>query len=68
MRNRIRHISGILFIVLAGNAYSHTGTHTDGWLKTVLHFMSSPDHFPFIVIVIVILGLVIRHVVSGQKQ
>jgi hydrogenase/urease accessory protein HupE len=49
-----------IFMVFSSNAYSHTGAHNDGVLKTLIHFATSPDHVLFIIApAIIILGFVI---------
>lgn len=54
-----------LFVAFSSNAYSHTGAHNDGWLKTLIHFATSPDHVLFIIVpAIIILGFVIFY---GRK-
>ena len=46
-----------IFVAFSTNAYSHTGAHNDGILKTLIHFASSPDHVLFIIVpAIIILG------------
>ena len=63
--NRILTLN-FLFVAFSTNAYSHTGVHNDGWLQTLLHIASSPDHILFIMIpVIIVLGFVIFY---GRKH
>ena len=68
MRNRIIQVLGFLFIAFSSNAYSHTGTHDADWLQTAIHFISSPDHLPFIIPAMIILGLAVRSFVKAAVQ
>lgn len=68
MRNRIIQLPGILFLALSNNAYSHTGAHSDGWLQTTVHFITSPEHLFFIIPAMMILGLVVRRILAGAEQ
>jgi hypothetical protein len=58
-------VLNFLFVAFSTNAYSHTGVHNDGWIQTLIHFATSPDHVLFIIVpAIIILGFVIFY---GKK-
>ena len=59
MRNNIILTLSFLLITSSGNAFSHPGTHTDSWLQTMLHFATSSDHLPFIVAMLITIGLAV---------
>ena len=68
MRNRTIQIPGFLFVAFSSNAYSHTGAHNDDWLQTAIHFITSPEHLPFIIPAMIILGLAVRSFVKAAVQ
>jgi hypothetical protein len=58
----------ILLIAFSGNASAHAGPHNDNWIQTAIHFATSPDHLPFIIPTVIILGLAVRGILSARQS
>ena len=68
MQNHLMLTLNVFLIAFSGSAYSHTGVHNDSWLPNMIHFATSPDHLPFIIPAIIILGLAIRGIVTVRRS
>lgn len=68
MRNSIILTLTLSLIGFSSSAYSHAGPHNDSWLQSMIHFATSPDHLPFIIPAIIILGLAIRGIAIARRS